>query len=291
MRFGAVSLSVALLMGAMVGSSTEAPAMASAASRSAPLAYEFLDGCTDESFCTSHIELIDSNGRHRRRLPCASSRSKPRFCTDIRPAFSWDHKRLATTTGDRVGAAPAFVWIRTSSGRILDRFPTRIETSGLAWSPHRRQMAVATSSGVFIHDLGTGRDRSLNRTETDGVSWSRQGRLAWDDGRVWGDILIAAAPGRRARRLHVRGDSPKWSPDGRRLLFECLEGACLANVDGSGRRILSRGCETTEGGLAWSPDGREVACQGKDGILVVVSVSSRHTRLINRRVWVGKLAW
>jgi Tol biopolymer transport system component len=64
---------------------------------------------------------------------------------------------------------------------------------------------------------------------------------------------------------------PEWSPDGKRIAFQCQvqpSGAdpgysriCVMNADGSGVRQLPQAPPTglTDGAPAWSPDGKEIA--------------------------------
>ena len=83
-------------------------------------------------------------------------------------------------------------------------------------------------------------------------------------------ILVIRPDGTGVRRLAdgVAGFAPKWSPDGRRLVFTApLETGSqrsavhIVNADGTGREILTP--DSYDGHFAtFSPDGREVLFQG-----------------------------
>jgi hypothetical protein len=80
---------------------------------------------------------------------------------------------------------------------------------------------------------------------------------------------------------------PRWSYDGSRLAYACGGFLCAARADGSNRRLLTRRClmEFDEyGGMAWSPDGRSVACMGgRFGDLITVRLDTKDWRIVRRR--------
>lgn len=75
-------------------------------------------------------------------------------------------------------------------------------------------------------------------------------------------VIRTIRPDGSAARTIAEGEAPAWSPDGTMLAFQCppasapadpLPGAdiCVANADGSGRRVVVTGAITP----SWSPDG------------------------------------
>ena len=65
-----------------------------------------------------------------------------------------------------------------------------------------------------------------------------------------------------------------WSPDGTKLAYVCADRhLCLANADGSGRRVLTSAGSPVFGPL-WSPDGSQVAYERQDDAGPSVSVVS-----------------
>jgi serine/threonine protein kinase len=104
-----------------------------------------------------------------------------------------------------------------------------------------------------------------------------------------------------------KGDSPKFSPDGRQVAFlrsESKDGAThlmIANEDGSNERMLlsRRGDEWFENGIAWSPDGKTLACfatsyayQSRSS-LVVVKIEDGSSNEIGAGRWyrTNSLVW
>jgi Tol biopolymer transport system component/imidazolonepropionase-like amidohydrolase len=97
------------------------------------------------------------------------------------------------------------------------------------------------------------------------VDVSPDGRtLAFD---LLGDLYTLPIDGGRATRI-TSGPAwdygPRWSPDGRRLLFTSDRGGCdnvwVADADGSRPRPVTSEKKVTNQG-AWSPDGEWVACK------------------------------
>ena len=112
------------------------------------------------------------------------------------------------------------------------------------------------------------------------------------------DIYIANADGSEATRL-TSGESPAWSPDGRRLVFNRGNTIYVIDADLSNERVLAQG-----GNPAWSPDGTRIVFNtlvgDRDGgIFVMNADGSRRTRLIrndfaspgSRNDWTGWPEW
>ena len=77
----------------------------------------------------------------------------------------------------------------------------------------------------------------------------------------------------------VRQFQPRWSPDGRHILFVTLEGAFVAPAFGGATRRLHSPSEGWVFGAAWSPDGREVAVAGGASLTIVPLNGGTHRRL------------
>jgi Tol biopolymer transport system component len=154
---------------------------------------------------------------------------------------------------------------------------------------------------VAVTDLA-GEVRHLHEGRFIGdTAWSRQGRLAWTvvHERTGAGLWVGDAAGRTKTRIARDGHYASWSPDGSRIAF--LTGGALnvIDVDGGRRRMLTRQCRVgydDEGGVAWSPDGREIACRSRHSNLVVLNLASMTLRRVATRRrfgegFVGDISW
>jgi hypothetical protein len=106
-------------------------------------------------------------------------------------------------------------------------------------------------------------------------------------------VYVSEPDGGRLRRILPAADLPRlprWSHDGRRLAYACgatLAALCAVRPDGSRRELLTRRCNMEfdpGGGMAWSPDGRYVACASRlGGDLVTVRLQDDTQKVVRRR--------
>jgi len=177
--------------------------------------------------------------------------------------------------------------------------------AGPSSAPLRGQIVFAKfTHGEEVHLFreranGSGRVRlTYGRGSYDEPEWSTDGsRIAAAGGP---GLVVLAAGGRIVRRIPVRGggSTPHWSPDSRRIAYLVLgcmdpdshqDPACadlwVVRPDGTGRRRLTTGGDVdTTGGIygslySWSPDGRQIAYDGRHG-LTVVDVATSRKRLL-----------
>jgi Tol biopolymer transport system component len=96
-----------------------------------------------------------------------------------------------------------------------------------------------------------------------GLDWSPDGRTIAVAGPGQGIIgfYVVNVDGSGRRLMSRYGDGPAWSPDGRRIAFVGRWGIWVMNADGSVRRKLTTQSTGRGDGtrLYWSPDGRTLA--------------------------------
>jgi eukaryotic-like serine/threonine-protein kinase len=91
---------------------------------------------------------------------------------------------------------------------------------------------------------------------------------------------VAGGPATPLSNGIVRQYQPRWSPDGRHILFITLEGAFVAPAFGGATRRLDS--ELSGGrvmGAAWSPDGRQIAIASGASLTIVPFNGGTHHRL------------
>ena len=140
------------------------------------------------------------------------------------PRYSPDGKQLAFSNRRR-RARPGPLWLATAAGKSVREVPVDLDWPlpvALSWAPNGRRMVMA--------EARTSADHRMHVVRIDG---SR-------------------------RRLLGKGRDPVWSPDGRRIAFHGASGVWVVRPNGSGRRLLANATDVVGGGLAISPDGRDL---------------------------------
>lgn len=258
----------------MVGLLAPAAPAAAAPPRNGVIAYSWVD----ERAHRSWVELVRADGSRRRRFACTTGAFET--CSDRAPAFSPGGRRLALLNSDEIVLAGP-------GGRVLRRIPAR--GIALAWSPDGKRLAYTSPNAVHVIILASQRRTTVARDiDPFSLSWSSRGRLAWQKLPPRPGIYVSGARGGDARRILPRTGQASllhWSLDGRRLAFRCEPLFCTVRPDGSGKRRLNGRCraEVDTGALAWSPNGREVACLGRFGDLIAVRLGTNDRRVVVRR--------
>jgi Tol biopolymer transport system component len=293
-----VSIKLGLAGAAMTVILSFAPAQA-APPRNGVIAYSFVeqpdgtcDGCGDRppGSGRSWIEIVHADATHRRRLPCTTGLLAA--CRDRLPRFSSDGKRLAILNNEEIV-------ITGLHGEVARRIPA--SAGSMAWAPGGDRIAYTQSfldsdnavhHAVFVTRLGGSARPLAPAADADafGLTWSARGVLAWErvDGRR--GVYTSGPRGQDVHRILPAQDLPRlprWSYDGRHLAYACGSALCAVRADGSGRRVLTRHCdmEFDPGGwMAWSPDGRYVACMSpRSGNLITVRLATQERRVVRKR--------
>ena len=172
---------------------------------------------------------------------------------------------------------------RSATTTEVSAFPGRNGLIAFRYSPPGNPLSTAIYG---VKPDGTGRRRLSENGVWINPVWSPDGRhllaehLSEED--PWGTIYILT-PGRRPHKL-TRGSEGDWSPDGRRVVFECpsTSGLCLIDVTGRRRKMLTQNYDRYP---AWSPRGQRIAFSRepaalKNASLSTISADGSHARRI-----------
>jgi TolB protein len=182
---------------------------------------------------------------------------------DVDPAFSPDLKSIlfTSTRGGKAG-----VWTMSLDGTKPKRICDGDQASG---SPDGKRIAFRRAGRILTRELKSGKERAITPkgwTACSGPAWGPDGktlafaRLKEGANAVY---LVAAAGGEPKLLFGKKGAcEPRWSPDGRAIVYETETHLFTIGADGTNNRMI-----TWYGGLQryaqWSPDGREIVfCQG-----------------------------
>jgi WD40 repeat protein/predicted Ser/Thr protein kinase len=205
-----------------------------------------------------------------------------------------DGRRVATCSWDDT----VQVWDAASGARLtsLRAGPVR----GVAWSPDARRLAVL-SGGLVIWDTVSGR-QLIPQVHHGPVglfppAWSPDSRwLAYQDG--YGVGVIDGRSGVEGLRPSSIGRAIAWSPDGNRLLIQKFNPSGVLVWDAGVAKITwQTNREVME--TAWSPDGKQVALCGAQGVRgtssrvhVLDAASGQELRVLSRQnVWSLQQIW
>jgi len=172
------------------------------------------------------------------------------WTADDRAILFWAGGKLRRVGAD--GASPTVIPFRISDTRIVidathpiveispDRFPTKMPRWASV-SPDGRQVVFETLGRLWSKPIAGGEPRRLTRGNEMELwpSWSRDGKqvvfIGWTDSGL-GAVKVVAASGGAARTVTTAAghySRPRFSPDGRSIVFEQTEGGGLTSSRGN----------------------------------------------------------
>lgn len=198
---------------------------------------------------------------------------------------------------------------------------THSQVADAAMSPDGKLVAYAVNEGelqsLWLRTVGTTQDVRIASPEAGGysdISFSAAGTLLYyarrgKDGM--NELFRMPVLGGAARRVETDVTGPvSFSRDGSQYAFVRLDSArwesalVVGNADGSGKRVLAvrrRPEYLALNGLAWSPDGRSIACFGGNATyytnhafqLVEFNLDGSLKKVITPHTWpwVSSLLW
>lgn len=204
---------------------------------------------------------------------------------NVYTAFSPDGSTIAFTSNRSGNYELYMMRVDGSDVRRITTTPEQ-EERYMSWSPDGSRLVIEildidTAGGnleggtthLYLIDPDGGNQLQLTDIEdlSDGFpDWSPDGEQIAFDRTVGLDteaesssIFIMNRDGTEVREVHPDGDSPRWSPDGSRLVFGLEGNVYLIDPNGANlERLTQSGDGEDFGHATWSPDGAKLTYEG-----------------------------
>jgi len=241
----------------------------------------------------SRIAFLSSRGGTRGNLYVmnADGSGVSRLTTDsvfASSRYSWspDGSRLAFAGGQTNG----HIFVVSADGSGLTRLTSDSAADGSpAWSPDGMKIAFARADGndSRIYVVNADGSAVIRLTSTSAgdydPNWSASGsKLAftryWPSDTANSGVHVMNADGLGLHRIS-QGHSPRWSPDGTRILFQAI-GLWVADADGLKNHRVADSYDTFQP-ASWSADGSRIVWMNLGKIFVTNADGSGTKDLTN----------
>ena len=272
------------------------------------------------------IYIMNSDGSAQRNLTNSPVRN-PNQIFNVHPIPSPDGKTIAFLT-NRDGNSEIYV-VYTESGAQINLTKSDADEYSPTWSPDGKQIIFVSDrdmsksayhswmNNIYVMDADGSNVQKLtseNEVGYSGLDWSPNGEelvlclsILDQRGEFSSEgIHIMNLSDTQLTRLTFDKSTiqcnPKWSPDGKRILYSVLgsdvSNIYIMNADGTDNRPLSKDLTTHNRSPSWSPDGNYIVfSSSRDGvsnIYIMETDGTNQTQLTNGSsdkifpVWLSK---